>query len=122
MCIPDTREEAFNVHGQKHIDSWLLGLLPDFGRGDAPAVVDPSACWNLLTFSSPRSEISDVGHVDASQISAGDSHKLKSLIFAAQNYNFNTNPKLAYQVLSDTMQSLLYQPYSTLRSGAGKKQ
>ena len=99
-----------------------MGLLPDFGRGDAPAVVDSSAYWNLMTFSSPRSEVSHVAHVDASQISAEDSHKLKSLVFDAQNCNFNTNPKLAYQLLSDTMESLFYQPYLTLESGAGRNQ
>lgn len=67
----------------RNTDSWLLGLLPDFGRGDTLEVVDTSACWNMITFSSPKSEICDVAHVDASQISAGDSHKLNSLVFAA---------------------------------------
>jgi len=69
-------------------------LLPDFGRGDTPAVVDAPAHWNLITFASPRSETGGVAHVGASQISAGGSHKVKPLVFAAPNCNFITNPDL----------------------------
>lgn len=70
LCIPNTIKESFSDHGQKHLDSWFLGWLPDFGRGDTPAVVDSPTYWNLLTFSSLRSEISDVAWAEARQISA----------------------------------------------------
>lgn len=61
--------------------------------------------------------------VGAGQTSAAGCCELKSLVFEVQAHscNFNTNHNPAYQLLLDTVQSLLCQPYLTLKSRAGKK-
>lgn len=64
-----------------------------------------------------------MSHVAAGQTSAAGCCELKSLVFEAQAHscNFKTNHNPAYQLLLDTIQSLLRQPYLTLKSRAGKK-